>query len=263
MNQAGTSCKVIAAEGGSQTIDTWTSGSDVSTGYTETSSIAWTTSDPDLTGTLGYSDDLLDIVLPHANGLTMSDDGGTTWTQNKALPNLLEPRSAAVDISGNFYATTTQDDRVFKTANLGTSFTVVLDSTEATQLLDTSVGVSRVEIVSVHNDASGYLYVFGNVFPTNELAGSSVPTHWGVWYSEDEGVTWTGSLISVYTYIATPQELSIFGTSGPKFPWIEKAGGNAGYIANASTVTRHVYWTMTSGKILPYIAGHKIVADAP
>jgi hypothetical protein len=83
-----------------------------------------------------------------------------------------------------------------------------------------------------------------------------------VWYSEDEGVTWAGNLIPVNTYISN-QEINIFGATGPKFPWIEKAGGNAGYVTNAATVTSHLYWTMTSGKILPYIAGHKIVADAP
>lgn len=266
MNAAGNDAKIIAFETGGSTIDTWTNGgTDIATGWAETSSIAVGTSHTAIAGSWGYSDDLLTIAIPRAtNGAIISTDGGATWTQDILINGNELIYSMAVSTNDTVFAIsagTTTDlltASIWSTTDSGATWVNSLSQAEMHEL--TELDVDAVEITRIINDVTGRIYVFGSI---HRNADSSTTIYYGLngcWYSEDNGTTWSFSVIRQSNYHSDPRMTGVVNTFGYaiskdelKFLWSGPEVSEYFVLESA----------LTFGKVLPYVPGYKIVADAP
>ena len=270
INAAGNDAKFIAWETGGSTIDTWTNGgTDIATGWTETSSIAWATTASTFptAGSYGYSDDLQTIAIPRVdNGAIISTDGGTTWTQDVLINGRNLPYSMAVSTNDTIFATqkalggtgSEEPDAIFSTTDSGTTWTKSLTVHDMRLLV--SPEYESVQIEQLLNDSAGRIYCLAAIFRSslNSNQTRMAKVNNGCFYSEDNGTTWSFTAIpssSAYTADSMDSGFTSWGISKDDLKMYFGGTVSSDYFAVESALTR--------GTVLPYLPGFKIVADAP
>lgn len=267
MNSAGSSAKVVCLNATDSTLDTYNSGANIGTGYTLHAGYSNTAS-PTALVDWGYTDDLNTLAFVCSTGCWITANGGTTWTENNTVPDGSIPDRVTVDETDNVYClnefsglggSAAMRDKVYKTANQGSSWTLVLDASEAASLLLVT-SMPKVTFMDIHSDISGNLYVFGVVvFGQGEQANPSMLDHLACWYSEDAGVTWTGRIIEVSfkDYVASAESWR-FGRA-----YLSKDGSTLIASVKTSALMYPNWIDISTGDTLPIVPGHKMVADAP
>jgi hypothetical protein len=270
INAAGNDAKIIVWETGSSTIDTWTNGgTDIATGWTETSSIAWTTGAGAFptTGNYGYSDDLQTIAIPRTlNGAIISTNGGTTWTQDVLINGRSLPYSMSVSTNDTVFAIQKaasgdggeEPDAVFSTTDSGTTWTKSLTAHDMRLLV--SPEYESVQIEQLLNDKAGRIYCMAALLRTalNSNQTRIAKQDNGCFYSEDNGTTWSFTVVpmsSAYTADSMDSGFTGWGISKDDLKMYFSGTVSSNYFAVESALTH--------GTALPYRPGFKIVADAP
>lgn len=268
INAAGTLGKIVAWETTGSTIDTWTSGgTDIATGWTETSSVSWATAQDTHDINFAYSDDLQTIAIPRStNGLIISTNGGTTWTQDVMINEIDPPNSVAVSTNDTIFATVgataTNCEVLYSTTDSGTTWNKALTLEDMIPLLPPQY--ETCEPVRVENDRAGRIYFFVSLFTTTLNSNSSkvakTPID-GVFFSQDNGTTWGFTVVPPLEVWGPDYQIRNLHDD-----WTLAISADDAKFFITGDISSDSFFAesaLTFGKVLPYRPGYKIVADAP
>ena len=271
INRAGTAARVCGRNTTDSTLDTYSSGADITTGYTLDFGYSYTANPQAGTNRVmvqDCSDDFATMaVIIQGQGLWVTFNGGSTWAENKVPVTGIIPLSVAVDDLDNVWVlrgeatstTTTIGSNALLRTTDGTLFTEIVTTHD---ILAASNGdFDQLSFIGVFTGAANEVFLLASgtigVGSTNGVMMNQLV----MGYSEDSGATWTANVIAnnVMTYsFAEFWNFVQDQSNGLSFGLSHS--GSVLAIGNAAEVR---LLDLTTGLVLPIIPQHKIVAEAP
>ena len=269
MNADGSSAKIVCHNNSDLRLDTYNSGADVGAAYTLHAAYAYSNS-PTSAIDWSWSDDLNTLAVCYTgttDGLWISSNGGTTWTEDVVI-NGLQPRSCAVDNSDVVYALAPSlagrgGQEIYRTTDFGANMTLSLNAAEARNALKQH-GLSKVNFLKLFGGAGTsdvYCIGYAVVGAWTRNTGGHPLEHLCIWYSDDSGVTWSGQVVDfgLDPFFANSNE-----------SWTETTGfamspDRSVLVITVETATEYAmrWFDLSTGLALPFLPGYKIVADRP